>query len=211
MRRRRAGEAGVSLIEIVVAVAVLVGMVGVTFGLMSRAQDLQGLELTQADLQARGRAALERMVRELRDSSRGTFSGLVAGASSITFQRATGFDGSSVLWGPQETLEWRVSPGEIPDNGVDDNGDGLVDEGQIILTTDVGLATQRSVVLCDGVPRYAPNDVASRYGLAFPHGIFFLLDTTGKMLTLSLTLSRRSPRGVVASATMTTSVLLQNP
>ena len=51
--------------------------------------------------------------------------------------------------------------GEI-DDGLDNNGNGLVDEGQVVWITDLGLPGQRAVVLCNWVSEAL--DGTSQYG-----------------------------------------------
>jgi hypothetical protein len=45
-----------------------------------------------------------------------------ASASTIDFQRARGFAGGAVQWGPTERLAYETDPGD-PANGVDDDGE----------------------------------------------------------------------------------------
>jgi prepilin-type N-terminal cleavage/methylation domain-containing protein len=215
---RPGAERGFTLLEVAVAASLLAVLMGALFGLIGRTQDLEGYAITEADLRTRARAALERIVRELRDSGPSTFSTLPAaplGASSLTFQRAIGYAGGAVVYGPQERIAWRLSPGEV-DDGADDDGDGLVDEGQVVFIRNPGTAEEQAVVLCDGVAEYGEGETANGLddnlnGLIDERGLSFDLDATGKVLTVRLTLARRAPDRSVVRVTLSTSVLLQNP
>ncbi|MCX6170121.1 MAG: hypothetical protein NTX65_12315 [Ignavibacteriales bacterium] len=66
-------------------------------------------------------------------------------------------DGDSPETGPIVTLD--ILAGEIPDNGIDDNGNGLVDENQ----THIAFGTQTGVVYADGVAQpLKPGWLSSR-------------------------------------------------
>ena len=51
----------------------------------------------------------------------------------VQFQRVTAFVDGVVVLGPVITIEFQLVAGETA-NGVDDNGDGRIDEGQIVFT-----------------------------------------------------------------------------
>lgn len=48
--------------------------------------------------------------------------------SSVTFHRRIGFAGDATDWSPEITYALTDSPGEDPTNGIDDDGDGAIDE-----------------------------------------------------------------------------------
>lgn len=215
-RRRTFRSAGFTLVELSTATFVLVVCVGVVFGLMARTQDFQGRAITVADLGARATMALERIVRELRDSGLSTLSPEPLpplGTSALAFRRATGLAGSSVTYGPYERIEWQLAPGELADKA-DNNGNGLVDEGRIVWILEPGTGNERVVVLCDAVARYAEGEIANGFddngnGLADELGLSF--EISQKVLTIRLTLERRTPAGEIVRLSRSTSTLLQNP
>ncbi len=49
----------------------------------------------------------------------------------MTFHLPDAFDGNEIVPGPRITYELKLAPGEQM-NGDDDNGNGLIDEGQLI-------------------------------------------------------------------------------
>jgi len=84
----------------------------------------------------------ERMDRELRTA--GLLTLLVPGAvgleapvdgtayDEIHFQRVVGFTTAGAVYGPERTIRFVLDPGEVA-NAADDDGDGLVDEGTVLL------------------------------------------------------------------------------
>jgi prepilin-type N-terminal cleavage/methylation domain-containing protein len=208
-------ERGFTALEVAISVAILASFLGALFGVIGGAQDLENRAVIEADLAIRGRIALERIARELRAASLATVSAAAPplGASALTYQCATGWSGGAAVLGPQAKIEWRLAPGEV-DDGVDNNGNGLVDEGQVIVTEGYGTAQAVASVLCDGVARLAAGEVANGVddngdGLIDEHGLSFQL--TGRVLTIQLTLERLDVKGSLVQRSFTTSVLIQNP
>lgn len=78
----------------------------------------------------RNRVMLSRVAREIRAAiaARTTVG---TGGSTLTITRAAGVNGTEVLQGPDVRFELVPTLGESV-NGLDDNGDGLVDEGRLV-------------------------------------------------------------------------------
>jgi hypothetical protein len=110
-----------------------------------------------------------------------------------------------------------IEPSET-DNGADDDGDGLIDEGMIEFTRDLGAGTERIVRWARGVREYLAGEnpnVAddNANGLTDERGLSFSL--TGRILTIRLTLQAVGAKGdgasgTVLSRTVETSVRLRN-
>jgi len=61
---------GFTLLEMMVAVAITMLVIGMIYGMYVASQESWNIKSTQADLQARGRRAMAHMVRELRQTTR---------------------------------------------------------------------------------------------------------------------------------------------
>lgn len=137
---------GFTLLEIVIAIAIL----ALTFTLAWATFDETGSEVVatirETDVDTSLRRTLFLVQDELSNSGTG-FDGTerVAShpsdedttASSVEFQVRTGLTGVPADdWGSQITFELVEEEGEDSDNGVDDDGDGIVDEQVLVRTQD---------------------------------------------------------------------------
>jgi hypothetical protein len=115
------------------------------------------------------------------------------GTNTISFQIASGYSGSSIQWSDVITIAFEYAAGET-DNGVDDNGNGLVDEGVVTrtVTPAVGSPTKKTLghwVVEDGLSFNLRLDV----------------------LTITLKLRKAGYRGDPWETTLTTAVQIKNP
>jgi hypothetical protein len=80
-------------------------------------------------------------------------------SSTIDFQVATDWNGTSVVWGAPERIALLQSP-EDANDGLDNDSDGMIDERIVVWTTNVGLPSERSTVLQRDVPESAAGEIA---------------------------------------------------
>ena len=217
--RAPCASAGFTLLEVIIATAILVAMLGVLFSLVNASQSLEARNVTIADLRSHARITLDRIVRELSDSGLSTFVVTPTAdlaASGVSFQRATGYVAGTVTYGPQERIAWEPEPGEIDNNGIDDNGNGLVDEGQVVLTRNVGLPTAQRIVLATDVAKLSAGEVWNGVddngnGLVDESGLWFAVNPATRLMSVGLTLERVSRQGELLQASVETSIVLRNP
>ena len=69
--------------------------------------------------------------------------------TELTYVRALGWEGETTITTAPRTLRFEIDPTEA-NNGADDDGDGLIDEGILVLIEDVGLPTEHRRVLARG-------------------------------------------------------------
>ncbi len=160
--------------------------------------------------------ALEDIVRNISDAGAGTLwdpTG-VFGASDLSFRRAAIYDsaGGTIGWGTESQIGWRLEPGEL-DDGLDNDGDGLIDEGEVFWLIDVGEATERSVVKIKSVAEFLGGEEPNLAddndnGLIDEAGLDFQWD--GAVLTVRLTLLAVGPKGAQLTRTVQTSTRLRN-
>jgi type II secretory pathway pseudopilin PulG len=215
----RHGAAGFTLLEVMVSTAFLVVMMVVLFSLLSASQSLEARNVAMGDLRAHARMALDRIVRELSDSGLSTFTvtptaDLALG--SVTFQRATGYVGGAVVYGPQERIAWEIEPGEVDNNNIDDNGNGLIDEGQVVLTLAPGQPTEQRVIIATDVAKLAAGEIFNGAddngnGLIDEGGLWFAVDPVTRLLSVGLTLQRVTRQGELLTASVQSQIVLRNP
>ncbi|MFN0009124.1 MAG: hypothetical protein ACKVXR_14570 [Planctomycetota bacterium] len=219
-RRGARSRAGMSLVEATIAAAitaVILGAIG-RAALSGQSSATQTMVATELETQARG--VVDRIAEELvaarttglNPSPTGTF-----GSSTLTYQKCTGYAGGVATFGTNQRIRWVLEPTEI-DNGADDDRDGLIDEGMVEFTRDLGAGTQRIVRWARGVREYLARETPNvaddnANGLIDERGLSFSL--TGRVLTIRLTLQGIAEKGEGASGriltrTVETSVRLRN-
>jgi len=215
--RRQQRCAGFTLIELIFSTTLVVSLIGgialVTVG--STGAVREGLSQGEVD-QLAGRV-LDRLVDEFESSLRGSLNPepLLTTSSSerIEYAQNQGWNGTNIVQGTTRAIELEYAPGEA-DNGLDDDGDGLVDQGRVILVLDPGGANEQRTTLAKGVAEYLAGEVPDGVndengnGLVDERGLCFALD--GNELTIRLTLRRSSLDGRIYESTAESSVFLRN-
>ncbi|HEX6884235.1 MAG TPA: prepilin-type N-terminal cleavage/methylation domain-containing protein [Planctomycetota bacterium] len=221
----RGTRAGLTLIEMVIAVALFLLLMSSAILAARGGQGALRSNQGATELETRARRALDRMATELLGA--GNLEPIAPGLGSQTVIYSQvrpwnwnkldanpgpgdGVAGLQPLWGLRNSLSLEMEPGES-DDGVDEDGDGLIDEGQVVLTLDL-LGTPRRVVLCTGVRELGEGEAANGLddngnGIVDEGGFNVL--RTGDVLQLRLTLVD-GIEGETAVRTLETSVRLRN-
>jgi len=117
----------------------------------------------------------------------------------IEFQAVVGFTGAVPDLGPVSQLVTQLETGEVLDDA-DNDGDGLVDERDLLLIQDVYGGDRRQVVLCHGVLEYLEGetfDGADENGNLLEDEPGFHIERNGNVLTLRLSLGSQAPNGQI--------------
>jgi hypothetical protein len=162
-RRGAPTRAGGSLLEVLVIVAVLALLLAMAGMSVSTSRGAYGQGMLAADAEVQARRALEWIAAELQGASAASVGvdGMAPPppADAITwldYREITGFAGSAQM-GEQRRLQLVLQAGEL-DDGLDNNGNGLVDECRIELLTDV-LGSARAAGLIGLVRRLAEGEL----------------------------------------------------
>jgi len=209
-------RAGWTLVETTLGLA-LFALVGASFlGASQRGWSAYRRSAANASVDAQVTRTLARITREL------VYAGAqrldppqpVAplGAASLEFQVPVDFAGPVTVWGALTRMAFEREPGEL-DNGVDDDGDWLVDEGQVVLTRDVGSLDERRVVLARGVRERLAGEDANAVddngnGLVDEPGLCF--ERRGETLVVRLSLVRVGPDRELMVRTLESTITLRN-
>ncbi len=134
------------------------------------------------------------------------------GASTLLFQRSLGVEKGEVQWSPPLTLRWEREPGEL-DDGLDNDGNGLIDEGQLLWIESEGLAEERRVVFGHGLCEFLPGETFDGVdedgdGLIDERGLCFSAE--GNVLTIRLGVQGRTPTDTILTRVVETSVFVRN-
>ena len=166
-RREIDRRSGFTLFE--VAVAVVVGMI-VALGawmLLDRSASAVRSGMESVYLDSTLQRVLLRVAHELRDSGTdGTVDHAISHPrvstttlGSVTFETRVGFAGTTADWSTPITYQLVDSGSEAVGNGVDDDGDGVVDEGRLVRIQDSETLSIAEDVTGFLVARVAGEDV----------------------------------------------------
>lgn len=215
--RSKAG--GYTLLEMVIAVAILAGVSGSLAMNVQRGLQLYATSSSGAQLNARAGKTVLRITNELMSAGAGGMFPVldVAGpptfwSSSLDFRVATDWAANAPVWGPTTRLALELAANEL-DNGIDDNGNGLVDESDLVLTHDLGGPDERRLVIGKGVLEYLEGEVpdggdTNGNGLEDERGLCFSLENG--VLTVRMSVGFVSSNGDFLARTYTTSIRLRN-
>ena len=208
-------KAGFTLIELMVSVTVL-ALIMYSFGLIIKnGEEAYRSAQSSVSLETRARQAMSRVVSELAGA------GLEMvwpdpstdyGTPTLSFQKAEDVVDGAITWGPMTRLAFVYAEGELDDD-TDNNGNGLVDEGAIELTRDVGGPDEKSVIICRDVAEFLPGEIfngADDNGNDIKDENGFNAHLTGRVLTIRISLVALDANGRLHDRTTTTSVRLRN-
>jgi prepilin-type N-terminal cleavage/methylation domain-containing protein len=215
MQIRRRQSAGFSLIEMMITVSLLSLVIG-SVALLGNSNDrAYRTGAMAAYLEAKAAATTDQIVADLAIAGLESLSpdpipGV--GADSIQYLQATGLTAGEVEWSSLRRLAFEYEIGEL-DDGLDNNGNGLIDEGRVILTEDVGGPDEKSHVLTRWVREQFDGEEANGVddngnGLVDERGFF--VERIGETLVVRLTLQRLNAEGLPMNRTARTSTRLRN-
>jgi hypothetical protein len=188
--RQTPSRAGFTLIEVAISALVFVLLMGALGIVTTVGQSAYRTSSVVADLDGSARRALRRVADELTtiDGANMFPNPTGDGTDNLTFTQATGVVNGAVVWGPTTSVAFEYEIGEV-DDGQDNDGDGLIDEGVLAFTRDVGGASEKRVVLCHNVREWAEGEIDNNIddngnGLVDEKG--FNVQRVGDVLTLRL-------------------------
>ena len=191
---RRARARGMTLFELVIAGAMTVILLGGFLQAAKRGQEAYRRSSANTALDAKACRVMDQLLRELSAASFARLdpSDPVApfGSERIQFDRPVSFAGGVPDWGARIELRWERDPTEV-DNDLDDDGDGLVDEGIAVLVRDPGGPDERRVVLARHVTELLEGETANALddngnGLEDEPGLCFERVDDGLIVRLSV-------------------------
>src|SRR2546421_8330119 len=113
MRKRNPRESGFSLIELLVALAVMTIVVGVTLNGINQAQKRNAAEAGKLDMTQQGREGMDQIIRDLHQAGYPTASMYISGTTSTNPEKyAAGI--TSLTTGTQSAITFE---GDIDGNG----------------------------------------------------------------------------------------------
>ncbi len=165
---------------------------------------------TSSQLNSIAHNTLHRVASSLRVSSLTT---VTMTQESVDFLEPLGIQNEVVAWGVPQRITFQQSPTDA-DDGIDNDKNGLVDEGRVALVLDPG-PTQRTRVLGHFVRESPVGEIDGNgidddgNGLADEKGLWFRPD--GNLITVGLTLELLDGDGRSITKTVQRSIALRNP
>lgn len=217
-------RSGFTVIEMLISLGILGSLLLISMRVGTSSSSAYRQATTGAQLSAEAKLTVDRVAMELQLASIGTFvpdldAGGVRNTSSLAFQQLVDIVGAVPVYGgpsPGQValLELRLAPGEA-DDGLDNDGDGLVDERSLVLVRDLGAGSEVEVTLCSRIAeRFEGENLLpdgqddNGNGLVDEAG--FDIERNGDVLTLRLTVAGTDFRGQAMTRTAETAVRLRN-
>ena len=222
MRRKRLAQSsrpsrkGMTVVELSMSLGLLSILVGLSAMVGDSGRSVFVQTSSSSEVEARLKSTLERVASELEMATLGSLDpqldGVLTDTDSLRFQQVVDIEAGAAVLGGVLQFGFESDPADAAD-GLDNDGDGLVDEGRVVMTRDAGGAGEVSVTLCNDVRRYLEGESAgggddNGNGLTDESG--FVIEREGDLLTLRLSLERVRHDGQVVTKTGSTSLLLRN-
>ena len=161
--RRRAGF---TLVELLVAAALLILVFGSVALVGGTSQRAYRTGTVVSHLESQVAITMERIVSDLRTAGVDTLAPdpiQGVGGRDVQYVQATGMQGGVVQWSPLRQLAFEYEPDEL-DDGIDNNGNELIDEGRVVLIEDLGGPQEHRRVLTRWVPELAEGELENGVG-----------------------------------------------
>jgi len=144
---RRARD-GFLLVEVVVSLAVTTLLFGGVLAFLRSGIHGSRVTTVRALLDRDANHALRQMVEALLPAGASTLSSADAplGSSFIDFRVPAWIPATGIVWGRVTRIELTPDPGD-PVDGVDNDGDGLIDERQVVIRRDFGGPSEIDTIL----------------------------------------------------------------
>jgi hypothetical protein len=203
-------RAGLTIVEVVIVAIVLSAVLASTVGVMTTTGDTLASGTSVAALEARANRVLERIHSELLQAGLSTVVVAAPGENpALDYRRGIDY-AEEIVWGPPRRIEYR--PAEAVD-GIDNDDDGLVDEGEIVWIADPGQPNERVVTLATGIRAHLegefPNGADDNgNGLVDERGLSFELQ--GNTLLVRITVEGSDAKGRPLVRTAMTAIRLRN-
>ena len=196
MRAARRGSRGFTLIETVIALAILGTVFGSIYAMLRTSSRSFTVASANTRLETQVSETLDKISELLRASKLSTvtpqqFSPF--SSSQITFQRSIGYAAGATVWGNTERI--------------------ALAGGNVEWVQNIGLGTQTTKILTHNVPTYLEGETANvaddnRNGLVDEAGLCF--DVAGPSVNVRLTLRVRSSAGQVLTHTAQQRIFFRN-
>ncbi len=206
-----------TLLEMAIAAVLLVLSASSAILLVQSTSHAYRTETVSAELDRLARETLDAIETSLKTADQAAILPAAAQApaslSSVGYQRGIGFAGGVIQWGNPERIQFEYDAAD-PDDGLDNDLDGTVDEGEIVWIENPGLPAEHRVVLCrwvaENLDGEAPANGLDDNGNGLIDEAGFCVDFSTGRAMVRLTLRRQDPFGNLIDRTLQRSIALRN-
>lgn len=214
---------GFSLVELMVTVAILSVIIAAIYSILFSSTKAYRTGVAKGKMEDDARLMVERIASLLTEASLATIDGdsatagiqqpiAPAGSREIMFQPSQGTDGNgNIVLGSLQGVFWQMDAGEL-DNGLDDDRDGLIDEGQVLFGDAITFSTSDWGY---NVAEFLEGEIGGNLiddngnGLVDERGLSFQLQ--GNAVIIRMTIQTTDDHGDLMQATVQTTVIIRNP
>jgi len=217
---KKVRQSGFTLSEMIISATIFSVVIGAPAALFINVNKAYRNETFKQEMDSQARRVLDAISARLKLSNPGTFSLPPAAAfifpaftNSFDFATVTGYVAGAPVPGMTEGFRLQYTAAD-PNDGLDNDSDGLIDEQRIVWVENVGSPNQRTRVIAHWVredlegevPGNAIDDNAN--GLTDEGGLCFSVD--GNRVIVWLTLERRMADGTLITHTASRTIALRN-
>lgn len=209
-------RAGFTLVEVAIAATIL-GLMLTAIGMFqATSQSSSKAMIAHSNVERRADRAMNDVLDALRGAGVHTLAPdptTAFGSNTIVFQVPASVSAAGVVtFSSPLRIDLRLDDGEL-DNGVDDDGDGTIDERALVITRGLGTAGQASVTVCHGIGEMLEGETSNAVddngnGIVDESG--FCVRRIGDLIYVYLTLDSRTREGERIQYTTTTAMALHN-
>jgi len=213
----RSSRAGMTLIEVCISSVLIAAFSAAAVMVQQSVASATEMGQVVSALDSAAWRGLGRVSEHLRLARQGTLDPVNIAApfstSRVDYQRVTGFQAGAPVLTNLESIRFEYSPDD-PNDGIDNNGNGLIDEGRVVWVEDLGLPSEHTVTICKWVREFSEREVPGNglddngNGLRDEAG--FSIDYDGSRLNIRLSLERPVSAGLSVTRTVERTVRLRN-
>ena len=203
MRHARTRRGGFTLLEVMITLVIFVAILGLPTTLLTSSAELYHRSSVAAGLSEKGRVVLGDITDHLARTSSTSCVPPVPPLPNVTvsdvrYEPIIGYAGGTF---PAPGLKERIVleySAEDPDDGLDNDGDGRIDEGVAVLIVDPGTINEQRRILTDDVAEWGAGEIPGNgvddngNGWVDERGLAF--GFSGERVTVLLTLERVDPK-----------------
>ncbi len=212
---RRRARSGLTLVELSIGLFLFASIVLVVGFATDRSLAMLRQRRVEEEVSLGANRLVQRLAGELVFAQRAAFvPDPIApfGSDTLTYRRPAGVVDEAVTWGPPMTLRFEYETGEL-DDGLDNNGNELVDEGVVVWVENEGQPGERRVVFARDVREFLAGETFNGAddngnGIADERGLSLVADDG--LLTIRVTTEGRAPSGTLITKSAETTVLVRN-